>query len=185
MPSAASSSAMRVHEVPGAGFRGHVGGADRGLDLGRRERRRHDDPAEPAGTHVPGRGARRREDPVEVDVDHAIPALVAVALERALLHPRPLARPPRRRRSRHPGRCRRSRMRRRAGRMSPPPRRSHDRARRDRSRRRRRPAHRVLRPAAARPARRPRRRRRRSASRARRAPPAPRRTRARARWHRR
>ena len=29
--------------------------------------------------------------PVEVDVDHAVPALVGVALERALLHSRPLA----------------------------------------------------------------------------------------------
>ena len=48
-----------------------------------------------AGTHVAGRGARRREDPVEVDVDHAVPALVGVALERAFLHSRPLAARPR------------------------------------------------------------------------------------------
>ena len=32
---------------------------------------------------------------VEVDVDHAVPALVGVALERAVLHPRPLAAGPR------------------------------------------------------------------------------------------
>ena len=91
MPYAASSSASDVHEVPGAGLRRHVGRADRGLDLGRGQRRRHDDPPEPARAHVAGRGARGGEDPVEVDVDHPVPALVGVTLERALVHPRPLA----------------------------------------------------------------------------------------------
>ena len=45
----------------------------------------------PTRAHVPSRGSRGGEDPVQVDVDHAVPALVGVALERALLHPRPLA----------------------------------------------------------------------------------------------
>ena len=45
----------------------------------------------PRGPHVAGGGTRRREDPVEVDVDHAVPALVGVALERALLDSRALA----------------------------------------------------------------------------------------------
>ena len=40
---------------------------------------------------MPSRGPRGGEDPVQVDVDHAAPALVRVTLERALLHPRPLA----------------------------------------------------------------------------------------------
>jgi hypothetical protein len=40
---------------------------------------------------VAGRRARGREHPVEVDVDDAAPALVRVALERSLLHSRPLA----------------------------------------------------------------------------------------------
>ena len=85
MPSAASSSARQCMRWRGAGLRGHVRRADRGLDLGRRQRRRHDDPPVAAAAHVARRGARGREDPVEVDVDDAVPALVGVALERAVL----------------------------------------------------------------------------------------------------
>ena len=85
----------RVHEVARAGLGRHVRGADRGLDLGRRQRRRHDDPAEPPRAHVTRGGARRGEDAVEIDVDHAVPALVGVELERPLLHARPLPARPR------------------------------------------------------------------------------------------
>ena len=80
----------RVHEVAGSSLGGHVGGADRRLDPGRGERRGDDDPPEAARAHVAGGGASGREHAAEVDVDHAVPALVAVALELALGHPRPL-----------------------------------------------------------------------------------------------
>ena len=103
------------------------------------------------GPHVAGRCARGREDPVEVDVDHAIPALVAVTLERPLVHPRPLAAGPRAdeadagidagvgERDVEP-----------AVELAPP-RRSRDRARRGRSRRRPPPVRRGPRPEAATP----------------------------------
>jgi len=60
------------------------------LDSGRRQRRRDDDPAVTPRPHVAGRGARGGEDPVQVDVDHPVPALVRVELERALLDAGPL-----------------------------------------------------------------------------------------------
>ena len=44
-----------------------------------------------ARAHVADGGARRHEDAVQVDLDHAVPALVRVALERTVLDARPLA----------------------------------------------------------------------------------------------
>ena len=83
-----------VREVLRTGLRCHVGRADRRLDLVRRKRRRHDDPPEPAGTHVAGGGTRGREDAVEVDVDDSVPALVRVVLERTILSAGSLAADP-------------------------------------------------------------------------------------------
>jgi hypothetical protein len=82
----------RVHEVPRAGLGRQVSRADHGLDHRGRDRRGDDDSPGPSRAHVAGGGARRGEDPVEVDLDDPVPALVAVALERAVGRPcRPAA----------------------------------------------------------------------------------------------
>ena len=61
---------------------------DDGLDHRGRDRRGDGDSPGPSRAHVAGGGARRGEDPVEVDLDDRVPALVAVALEHAVGGPR-------------------------------------------------------------------------------------------------
>jgi peptidyl-dipeptidase Dcp len=80
----------RPHELTDAGLRGHVRGADHGLDSRRRERRGHDDSSEAARPHVADCCTNRREHAVEIDVDHPVPAVVPVALERPVRYTRTL-----------------------------------------------------------------------------------------------
>src|SRR5204863_87852 len=75
--------AVRVtaHEVRRTGLRRHVGRADGRLALVGRDGRRHDELPRTLRLHEARRRPERREHAAEVDVDDAVPALVAVGLE--------------------------------------------------------------------------------------------------------
>src|SRR5205823_8088680 len=70
-----------AHEVRRTGLRRHVGRADGRLALVGRDGRRHDELPRTLRLHEARRRPERREHAAAVDVDDAVPALVAVALE--------------------------------------------------------------------------------------------------------
>ena len=77
-------------QVRATGLRGHVRRSDHRFGLDRRQRRGDDDPAGSLGSQVSRRRPDRREHAVEVDVDHPVPPLVGVRLERTVVVARPL-----------------------------------------------------------------------------------------------
>ncbi len=85
----------RTHEVSGAGLGSHVGGSDRRLDARGGEGSGQDDTARFPGPHVASRSAHGCKDPVQIDVDDPIPALVGVVFQSALAHPGTLGTDPR------------------------------------------------------------------------------------------